>query len=147
MFDTLLPMGKAVILREIADMIGWHMDGGHSYVDVENGQVVSVSPQMDDYEEMSEEVEEGLGERFLALPDQTDNDELDWMREFALGVRDRRIGNKIMDATDRPHPFRRFKELARELGVIDQWHQFRDAELRTVALEWCEENGVEWREA
>ncbi len=51
-----------------------------------------------------------------------------------------------MDATDRPHPFRRFKDMAHELGVVDQWHQFRDAQLRTVALEWCQEKGVEWRE-
>lgn len=139
-------MGKAVLLREIADAIGWHMDEGASYLDAESGEVVSVSPLMDDYEELLEEVEEGLGERFLVLPDQSDHDELDWMREFALGLKDRRVGNKLMDATDRPHPFRRFKDLAHELGVIDGWHQFRGEQLRTVALEWCKENEVEWRE-
>jgi hypothetical protein len=139
-------MGKAVLLREIADAIGWHMDEGASYLDTESGEVVSVSPLGDDYEELLEEVGEGLGERFLALPDQSDFDELDWMREYALGVQDRRVGNKLMDATDRPHPFRRFKDLAHELGMIDGWHKFRDEQLRTVALEWCKENEVEWRE-
>ena len=68
------------------------------------------------------------------------------MREFALGVRDRRVGQKLMDATDRPHPFRRFKDLAYEMGVTDDWHRFRDEQLRAVAAEWCKENGVEWRE-
>ncbi|HEY3439136.1 MAG TPA: UPF0158 family protein [Paludibaculum sp.] len=146
MSDILSPMGKPVLLRDVADAIGWHMDEGRSFLDVESGEVVSVSPMMDDYEEMCEEIDGAMGERYLALPDQSDYDELDWMREYALGVKDRRVGNKLMDATDRPHPFRRFKDVAQELGEIDGWHQFRDQQLRAVALDWCEENEVEWRE-
>lgn len=140
-------MGKAVLLRDVADAIGWHMDEGRSFLDVESGAVVMLSQLDDEYEELAEEIDEGLGERYLALPDQSDYDELDWMREFALGLRDRRVGNKLMDATDRPHPFRRFKDVAAELGAIEGWHQFRDERLRAVAVEWCRENEVEWREA
>ena len=139
-------MGKAVLLSDVVEAIGWHMDEGRSFLDVEEGEVISVCRLDDDYEEMCEMIDGGLGERYLALPDQSDFDELDWMREFALGVRDRRVGNKLMDATDRSHPFRRFKDLARELGVIDEWHKFQNEQLRAVAVEWCKENEVEWRE-
>jgi len=139
-------MGKAVLLNEVAEAIGWHVDEGRSFLDVESGEVVSVSPAQDEYEELCEQIDEGLGERYLALPDQRDYEELDWMREYALGVKDRRVGNKLMDATDRPHPFQRFKDVARELGAIDGWHQFRDSQLRAVALDWCKENEVDWRE-
>lgn len=75
-------------------MIGWHMEEGHSYLDVENGEVISVSPYHPDYEELSEQIEFGFGVQYLRLPDQKDFDELDWMREFALGLKDRRVGQQ-----------------------------------------------------
>lgn len=136
-------MGKSVSLRDLVDQIGWQLSEGAFYLDRESGEVIPLIPGMDDSEEWSELIEEDPGERFLALPDQSDFDELEWMREFALGLPDGRAGNQLIDATNRSHPYRRFKDMARELGVIDDWQKFRDAQLRDVAIEWCVENDVE----
>lgn len=40
--------------------------------------------------------------------------------------------------------FRRFKDTVRRLGRAEEWYAFRDAAHRQLAIDWCEENGVEY---
>ena len=42
--------------------------------------------------------------------------------------------------------FRRFKDEVRRLGVEKAWYEYRDAAQREKAIEWCEENGIEFEE-
>jgi hypothetical protein len=37
--------------------------------------------------------------------------------------------------------FRRFKDLAGEIGLLDGWYAYRDERYEALARAWCEENG------
>ncbi|MHC4632348.1 MAG: UPF0158 family protein, partial [Planctomycetota bacterium] len=40
--------------------------------------------------------------------------------------------------------FRRFNDAIRDYGIADDWYKYRDDALKEIAIEWCEENGIEF---
>ena len=40
--------------------------------------------------------------------------------------------------------FRRFRNLAERLGIIDKWYDYKEKEQKQLAIEWCEENGFNY---
>lgn len=42
--------------------------------------------------------------------------------------------------------FRRFRETAARLKVLDHWYAYREAAYRREAREWCDANGIAWWE-
>jgi hypothetical protein len=39
--------------------------------------------------------------------------------------------------------FRRFKDPAERTGVLDKWYEYKEKEIKEIARQWCNENGVE----
>jgi hypothetical protein len=42
--------------------------------------------------------------------------------------------------------FRRFKDTVIDLGIDQDWYAWRDAAYRKLAIEWCEDNNVKYKE-
>jgi hypothetical protein len=42
--------------------------------------------------------------------------------------------------------FRRFKDAVHHYGLADDWYKYRDNTLRQIAIDWCQENNVEFSE-
>jgi len=42
--------------------------------------------------------------------------------------------------------FRLFKLLLTEYNLWDAWNQFKETELRQIAMQWCEEHGIAFRQ-
>ena len=40
--------------------------------------------------------------------------------------------------------FRRFKDAIQDYGIADDWYKYRNKALKEIAIEWCEENGIEF---
>ncbi|MDY2595740.1 MAG: hypothetical protein SOW34_12825 [Oliverpabstia sp.] len=40
--------------------------------------------------------------------------------------------------------FRRFRNLAERLGIIDEWYDYKEKEQKQLSIEWCEENGFNY---
>ena len=40
--------------------------------------------------------------------------------------------------------FRRFKDTVARFRIEDDWHKFRDAKFKELAIEWCEDNKIEY---
>jgi len=40
--------------------------------------------------------------------------------------------------------FRRFKDTANELGILEDWYKYRDEAIKELAIEWCKENNLEF---
>lgn len=50
-----------------------------------------------------------------------------------------------IDSTRQPHgrgAFRRFKDAAHRLGVIDAWYAYRDNVARKLMLDWARVHGI-----
>ena len=83
------------------------------------------------------------GERFLALPDRFDINEWDMMRDFALSLDNEGHSEALLNAIHGRGAFRYFKDRIYELGLADAWHTFREGKYRQIALDWCQDNGIE----
>ena len=96
----------------------------------------------DDPEEAQEEIEEG-SDRYLALPDSFDINEYEMMEHFLWYIKDddaRQALDRVMRGRG---AFRRFRDKLHELGLEDQWYEYRQSQYERIARDWCEVNNIE----
>ncbi len=84
-------------------------------------------------------------DRFERLPSQFDIHEWEIMREFTDTVKSGKIREDLRDKIHGRGAFRAFKDALRRHKIEKDWYAFRDEALRKIAIEWCEEIGVEWK--
>ena len=79
---------------------------------------------------------------YLRLPDD-DAEEYGQMVDFihALPIP---CQNDLEYAIHGKGAFRRFKDTAARLGVLDGWYRYLEAAYRREARRWCEANGITW---
>lgn len=82
-------------------------------------------------------------DRFVALPGSDDIHEWAIMNKFALNNKGP-LSEKLYRAVRGGGAFQRFRETVERNGLSDNWYAFRTAALRTIAIEWCEENDIEY---
>jgi hypothetical protein len=136
-----------------------------SYLDVETGEVCSITEEEFDLAEspqtviedlpdwqreaikLARSVQEQEGKRFLALPDKFDVHEWAIMDRFSETLKNRQMRNDFHGGIHGAGAFRLFKHLLTEYNLWDAWNRFKQVELRQMAIEWCEENGITFRQA
>lgn len=124
-----------VKLDEIIDALEWVNADTQAFLNTETGETVMWM----DYGDNDIDEEELEDEKYIRLPDQFEINEYHMMESFAYD-RDERLVNAIKGSG----AFRRFKDMAEEIGLIDDWYEFRDNCYRERAEEWCESHGIEW---
>src|ERR1039457_766308 len=73
--------------------------------------------------------------------------EWDIMREFAESVEPERLSDELQNAIRGAGAFRYFKDTLRRYRREKDWYAYREEALRQIAIEWCEENGIEYTES
>ena len=58
-------------------------------------------------------------------------------------MEDEAASGALLDAVQGRGAFRYFKDQVRERGLAESWYEFRDGRYRQIALDWCEEHGLE----
>jgi len=79
---------------------------------------------------------------FVQLPGQSDIHEYSIMERFALEYQDRRTSAELSRSVKGKGAFRRFKDTIHELGIQDEWYEFRRNEFEEIAVQWLEEEGI-----
>ena len=83
-------------------------------------------------------------DRFLRVDPTPSHEGFRWMERFALDQADDRARERLMDALDRPRPFRRFRDTLAELGPVrDAWHRYEEDRLREEAQAWLGASGID----
>jgi hypothetical protein len=164
-------MSAIVKLDDIVAALEMSSDDYPSFLDCETGRVEAVSrdllhdaeasPADEEAEGGDEDDEEDEGEddefetakrivfnfpgRFKKLP--TNREVNDWriMREFSESIESNRTRVELLKAINGPGAFRMFRASVKRLGIEKAWHEFRDQALRQIAIDWCEENQVNWK--
>src|SRR5712692_5648208 len=152
-------LDKIIEALELAD------DSISSYLDIETGKVHSITeeefdlaedPQtaiedLPDWQretvELARDIQQHEGKRYLALPDKFDVHEWDIMDRFSQSLRNTHLRNDFHGAIHGAGAFRLFKRLLAEYNLWDAWNRFKQVELRQMAIQWCEENGITFRQA
>lgn len=129
-----------------------------SYLSKETGKVIAIG---DDYwayargeyddDEHPDWVLEIIGqardilarpEHYLRLPSSWDIHEYEIMERFCTTREDSEKRDQLLRAIRGKGAFRRFKGRADQLGVLDDWYDFKITALTEKALAWCKENDV-----
>jgi hypothetical protein len=153
-------MNKPVKLSAIVDGMDLLTDEMSSYLNRKTGEVVSVMAEefraaeedddaAADLHGLEKEAVELAGEilcseEYIALPSKFDIHEWSIMKAFCLSVEDESISRALLDVIHGKGAFRYFKDSIYRFGIADQWYEYRGAALKEIAVEWCEENNIEF---
>ncbi len=131
-------------LADAFDDASWEI---RAYLDLDSGEVLHLTSDIGDDPELvreAEEVEAGLGTRFLQLPLANSRAGYADMRDFVATVADPRLEERLWDAIRGRGAFRRFKDVL--LGYPqerERWFAFKHLRLRERARAWLAEEGIE----
>ena len=139
-------------------------DERRSFVNLETGEVETVSKDLLSSAEEAEDEDEELDipewqegewklakdimfhqEKYERLPTKYDVHEWDIMRQFADSIENQRIAGELQDAIHGSGAFRMFKNTIRHLKIEQKWFDFRQQALEEIARDWCEEHGIPWK--
>jgi len=149
-----------VHLNDVIDALEMQFDDSLSYLDVDAGQVVTVSedflreaeersdeePDLPDWQKDEWEKAKRIvsTDRFKPLPTKCDVHEWGIMQDFSSSVESDDIRDELSRAIHGAGAFRNFKDTVRRRGIESAWFVFRAQALRQIALDWCEENQIAW---
>ena len=136
-----------VKLGVILDAIEMADDNYTYFLDIETGESVFLADELItglDNEGLEDEIEENL-ERYLRLPTKFEIHEYHIMEEFIWTLKGERA-DKLDCAIRGRGAFRRFKDLVDRMEISQQWYDFQAEYYRKLAIEWCQEHGLEYIE-
>ncbi len=132
-----------VKLSDIIDAIEMANQYSESFLDRKTGEIVWISEMAMTSDEQEEAYEQLDEHGFYRLPSTFDIREYDMMEEFIYSLPEP-LQNKLEQVIRGKGAFRRFKNTIRYLGIEDEWYQYQASEYRRKAIEWCEENELEY---
>ena len=154
-------MPATVQLNDIIEALEIQIDEHSSYLDLDSGQVETVSqellreaeedrdeePDLPDWQDDEWEIAKRIvsTDRFIPLPTKFDVHEWSIMEEFSLSMESDAIRNDLSRAIHGAGAFRHFKDTVRRLGIEPAWFAFRADALRQIAVDWCEANQIVWQ--
>lgn len=153
---------ELVKLSDIVDEMEMELDDWCSYVNKRAGKVVSVPFDSTTYFENGgdEEGEEYDGEadddmleearqivhddHHVALPTKFDIHEWEIMRDFCVSRVKPDERDQLLESIHGSGAFRMFRSTLDRLGLIDEWHQFRDSAVGAIVMDWSDAHGIAW---
>ncbi len=98
-----------------------------------------------EYDTYDDEFEE-LIEKSIMLPSKYEIHEYSMMEDFIETIDDVKLYNQLCIAITGPGSFRRFKDTCINFEIIEDWYKFRDKKYREIAINWCRENNIDYKE-
>ena len=83
-------------------------------------------------------------ENYIQFPDQYEINEYSIMENFSLSLTNKNIRELVYSSLKGKGAFRKFKDTVNKYGIMDEWYKFRDESIRELAIEWCEENNLQY---
>lgn len=132
-----------VKLQEIIDAIEMTDQASEYFLDKETGEIVWISEVVMDRDEIGEAYDELDEHGFYRLPTSFDIHEYSIMEDFVYSLPEPK-SDRLARAISGRGAFRRFKDGIRQLGIEEQWYEYQGNAYKRMAIEWCEDNGLEY---
>lgn len=133
-------MQKVIQLKNIIDALEMTNEHATAYLDTKTGEILWYYDG-DNYEFTSPELKDDNRSRLLQLFDCYEINEYHMMEVFAYDHDDR-----LVRAIQGRGAFRYFRDTVEELGLTDEWYEFRSDCYRSRAIRWCQGNNVKFFE-
>jgi hypothetical protein len=151
-----------VLLKDIVDALEMQFEETLSFLDLDTGEVVTVSRELPGE---AEDLEDGDAPElleweirgwetakrivstggFIRLPNKFEVHEWSIMEDFAYSMESGRIREELPRAIHGSGAFRYFKDTIHRRKIEPAWYAFRAEALREIAIEWCEKNRIQWK--
>ena len=117
----------------------------HSYwLDTETGEVIFLTEDLEEQDELREQVEENSTGRFVQIEPIDSHEGFRVMADFVATLPPTRLREKLERCLNGPKPFRRFKDaLYEDKAVQERWYQFHGQATERTAIEWLGTLGIE----
>lgn len=155
-------MNIQVSLKDIIEEMEVHFEESRSLLNIKTGKIVIVTSEdlrtaedeepFDHLPEWEQEnrmtaidVVENF-ENYIELPTKYEVNEYEIMENFCLKVSDQRKQESLLRAIKGKGAFRRFKDKIMDFEIEDQWYSYRDECFKQIAIEWCQENKINFNE-
>ncbi|MBT2695863.1 hypothetical protein J7E79_00170 [Bacillus sp. ISL-40] len=151
-----------VKLKDIIEEMEIQFEESHSLLNIKTGEIVLVTSE--DLREVEDEkpfdhlpeweqenrmiaidVVENF-ENYIELPTKYEVNEYEIMEDFCLTVSDQRKQDSLLRAIKGKGAFRRFKDKIIDFELEEQWYSYRDENFKQIAIEWCQENKINFIE-
>jgi len=150
-------MGIPVSLKQVAEELEALPEGWTAYIHRETGELYSFSDEEAAQAEGGEEGDDLAdwemesvakarevldSEAWITLPGKFEINEWEIMRDFAKSKTDREAGENLLRAIHGKGAFRTFKDVVDQHGLRDEWLEFKERALESIAREALEESGI-----
>nr|WP_251009450.1 UPF0158 family protein [Bacillus sp. ISL-39] len=85
-------------------------------------------------------------ENYIELPTKWERHEYQIMENLCLTVSDQRKQESLLRAIRGKGAFRRFKDKILDFDMEEQWFSYRDECFKQIAIDWCQENKINYTE-
>lgn len=99
-----------------------------------------------EYENLTEDEIDELFEKSIILPTQYEINEYQIMADFIEIIENEKIKEKLQNIIQGKGAFRRFKDYCFQVNIIQDWYRFKDKKYKEIAIEWCKQNGLKYKE-
>ena len=153
-------MAARVKLTEIIDGMESQSDESSSFLNKKTGEVVLMTDyamraaeddepieDLADWERdlvaTAKEIMAETGD-YISLPTKFDINEYSIMETFCLSLDDPELRDTFCGLMEGSGAFRRFKDALYRYGIEKDWYSHRDNALKDIAIDWCQENDIEF---
>ena len=88
--------------------------------------------------------EKGYQNEVIALPKKKEINDYRIMQNFIEQKADAEARGWLRNAIVGQGAFRRFRVTCERFGILNEWYEFQRSAYEAIAMEWCEENGLEY---
>ena len=155
-------MAIRVKLNDIIEGLEFQSDESSSFLDKTTGKVVLISDyeisaaeddnpieDFPDWEQdlvrIAKEIIDETG-NYIDLPTKFDIHEYSIMEKFCLSLNDDEMSDTLYSLIKGSGAFGRFKNAIHEYDIADDWYKYRNDALKEIAIEWCQENDIEFED-
>lgn len=155
-------MGIHVKLKDIIEEMEIQFEESSSLLNIKTGEIVLVTSEdlraaedekpfdhLPEWERENRMVVIDVVENFenyIELPTKYDVNEYEIMENFCLTVSEQRKQESLLRAIRGKGAFRRFKDKIIDFGIEEQWYSCQDECFKQIAIEWCQENKIDFIE-
>ena len=151
-------MNIQVKLKDIIQEIEIQFEESRSFLNIKTGEIMLVTsedlraaedekpfehlPEWEQENRMTAiDVVENF-ENYIELPSKYEVNEYEMMENFCLTVSDQRKQESLLRAIKGKGAFGRFKDKIIDFEIENQWYSYRDECFKQIAIEWCQENKI-----
>jgi len=132
---------KPIPLSELVDALEMVSNDLQWYYDSKEEEFVFVSEEFGEDDDLLRRLEEG-DDALTPLPSSYEIHEYCIMEDFVFSQEDA-IAERLERAIRGRGAFRRFGDAVFDLGIRDEWFEFKRKALAQIGRRWCEEHGFE----